>query len=168
MEGGSVSNLGVLDVYGHVSCDIDNRGTVNAHRGSSLTGSVTGNPVVEPVPAAVTMVLQAKAGREFSIVLSPDEGTVITGAELPDWMVLDGTTLVGVPPSEGVYDVTVTASASEYNITLQYRIEVSPADQAPSGPGWNWTVIVVVLVAAIIVIALLTLGWAGIIGPRRS
>lgn len=161
LTGGDMVNLGTIEVYGIMTNDVDNNdGTINAHSGCTISGEITGNAVVNPVPATVTTVLTAVAGQEFSFTISPEEGTSVTGYEGPSWLTMSGGVLSGTPTSVGTYDVTVTAASAEYSLTLQYRIVVS---EAPGESGWSASTILCVIVAviAVIAVAAIVLRWFG-------
>lgn len=161
LTGGDITNLGTIEVYGTMSNDVDNTsGTINAHSGSTISGTITGNAVVNPIPATVTTVLNATAGQVFSFTISAETGTTVTSYEGPSWLTMSDGVLSGTPTEAGSYDVTVTAASAEYTVTLQYRIVVTEAE---SGSGWTsaMTLSLVVAILAIVIVAAIVLRWFG-------
>ncbi|MDO5853984.1 MAG: hypothetical protein Q4Q62_08140 [Thermoplasmata archaeon] len=161
MTGGDVTNNGTIEVYGTLANDVDNQGTINSHSGCTISGTISGNPVVNPIPAAVTTVLDATEGEFFSITISAEEGTTINGFEGPAWLTLVDGVLSGTPLAAGTYDVSVTASSSEYTLILQYRIVVAEAPEPESGWTIAMTVSVIVVIIAVLAVAVIALRWFG-------
>jgi Ca2+-binding RTX toxin-like protein len=61
------------------------------------------------------------------------DATLASGAALPDWLTLSGTTLVGMPPQDfnGVIDILITADDGLATVSDTFSIDITPVNDAP-------------------------------------
>ena len=161
---------GDVMVFGTVSAPVENNGSVKVYDGGSVTGDVTGAPVVDaenPVNVSINQIpdFEIELGERLRVAVTviPSDA-VITAAIGSTALDVDGRVISWTPEETGTYTVTVTAEYAgvtdtvSFDVTVTEPVQEDDGDDDGDGIDWRWVVIAVILVIAVIMVLRLFIG----------